>query len=1590
MKSRLAALTLCALLVGTGAAAAQGSDSTEVRELVFHIDRVLRATAESAVVVVRGGSRDGVLAGAEGSAYGVYSPARPGRGGRFLGSATAQSVGPDSVVVAVRLAGTTPEPLDSADLIGLPARIPRTRRGVLSDLAFWAIEFTTNQHIVLFDRRSLLTADGDSLERAIIHQMAEEIHGAARMVRPITDTVPGWRSPQSGGRFQGLGLIDAMARAQDSDVATFLRFTRSYPTKYVGNRQRVAEAFGTWIINNTPLGQDELRDLLLAARGDTAIQRLVAQQRRDIVDRDFTALWNQTAEDSARTGNYDYAYRLNRLSATVASIMADSAKRAAAAYSRGRIAERRDDYPQANAAYHQAKRLYAVLGDRDGVSRALNAVAHLYTLLGRYRDALTVVDSVYQIQLAANLKVGTDETRENLARTLQSRAEALAQLGDLDGAAAALDSAQTYYAAATTRSSREGEAGALSARGAVEGMRGQHRDAIRFYEQARRVYRVLGDAEGQADQLDMIAYYQTRQGGCEKAIATFEEAYELHVSTRNLDDAGHSQSQIGECRWTLGNAQGAITAHTLAIALRRSVGDRAGVAYSLVKLGGLYRESGDPTRALDTLASAAAIYRDIQNTREQANVLTEIGALYAELKDVPRALERYHAARTIQRANNDKAALAATLYDIGHLYFDLPRDDSAKVYLRSALELQHEVQDLSGQIRTLALLGRIAQRYDQNDEAASSYLKNALFMARKAGEQNSVAWCFGALADLFAQRGQYDSALAYRRDAVGLYRETRDAGSLGHELLAIGRLFITRGDFTAARGLIDSALVAGQQTGNRGLIGNAYRSLAELQSLQGEYQQSLAFADSALRISRGVNNPWAIAAAYLTLGNTDNALADYGKALGYYQQVDSIYISLGDSVARFGPLNKMGTIHFWQGDYGHALSLFQEALSALTRGRVENEDRAIVLGNIGEVHYEQQRHAEALRWLNQALGLATNLRATHVGAEVRTLLGKVALAQGQFALAQQHFDSAYVLRSSMREPNRLAEVAAELGKLHYRRGDLTRARRYLQESIGISHRIHSSKYLWEPLYTLALVARDQGNPAESRTLLEEAVDVIEQIADKVVGGEGAQKIFLTGTAQSRVYTTLVSLLQSAGEPELAFQYLDRSQSASRRVRYRSLGIEYQDTSAARVLERERELRARAEGLGETATRRRVAEDNALKISAGTASINRARSVAETEYQLFVRTVMANRMDMSRYLPPAERFRSAKGKIPDDLAIVAYIAGPDSLYVFIATHTDVRGKVVPIGQAELDKKVRLLVRAASTAPGATRDTARTGIARARSAAPRLDFYALSAELFDLLIAPIEREIGTHHQLAIMPSGQLYFLPFQMLGHRLSNGTFTYLDDERTVFYMDQMRLPDSSAPRPPPLRIMAFGNADGTLSSAQLEVEELHTMFPTSRVLVGDSATETLARSVPDQFNAVHFATHGNLDYQRFENSYLTLAPGGGQDGKLTLLEVWGDTTLAHRQLVVLSACNTAVTDTARGLPASPASGFLDGGVHTVIASLWPVNDAATGQLMSDFYRNLGTMEKDEALRAAQRALRAKPQYAHPYYWAAWVLIGDWR
>ena len=145
---------------------------------------------------------------------------------------------------------------------------------------------------------------------------------------------------------------------------------------------------------------------------------------------------------------------------------------------------------------------------------------------------------------------------------------------------------------------------------------------------------------------------------------------------------------------------------------------------------------------------------------------------------------------------------------------------------------------------------------------------------------------------------------------------------------------------------------------------------------------------------------------------------------------------------------------------------------------------------------------------------------------------------------------------------------------------------------------------------------------------------------------------------------------------------------------------------------------------------------------------------------------------------------------------------------------------------------------------------------------------------------------------------------------------------------------------------------------------------------------------------VHIATHAQFTTGRPENSFLLLGTGD----KLTIPEIQTLQDLSEVQLVVLSACETALggADQEGTEVSGISSYFLNGGAKAVMASLWTVDDASTSQLMRSFYNNLATVNpsqkitKAEALRRSQLELLSSKnsEYIHPYFWAPFVITGN--
>lgn len=202
-----------------------------------------------------------------------------------------------------------------------------------------------------------------------------------------------------------------------------------------------------------------------------------------------------------------------------------------------------------------------------------------------------------------------------------------------------------------------------------------------------------------------------------------------------------------------------------------------------------------------------------------------------------------------------------------------------------------------------------------------------------------------------------------------------------------------------------------------------------------------------------------------------------------------------------------------------------------------------------------------------------------------------------------------------------------------------------------------------------------------------------------------------------------------------------------------------------------------------------------------------------------------------------------------------------------------------------------------------------------------------------------------------------------------------------------------------------GGSLSQLPGTQLEAEAIRTDFKDAKVFTGAAAQEALVKREAGKYRYLHFATHGFFNDAAPLLSAIVLAqpePGSGEDGFLTAREIF-DMDL-HAEMAVLSACNTARGEkrSGEGLIGLTWALFA-AGVPTQIVSQWSVNDASTALLMKRFYANLTQkrLQKGEALRQAALSLKAEggagargdakaAKWSHPYYWAPFILMGDWR
>jgi len=337
-------------------------------------------------------------------------------------------------------------------------------------------------------------------------------------------------------------------------------------------------------------------------------------------------------------------------------------------------------------------------------------------------------------------------------------------------------------------------------------------------------------------------------------------------------------------------------------------------------------------------------------------------------------------------------------------------------------------------------------------------------------------------------------------------------------------------------------------------------------------------------------------------------------------------------------------------------------------------------------------------------------------------------------------------------------------------------------------------------------------------------------------------------------------------------------------------------------------------------------------------------------------------------------------LPADTVLVQYLPGPQGLYLFILTRQGLKVRRVNVPARDLERAVARLRERIAGYP-----------LHANPSKPfhwDAELVRDSRQLYDWLIRPLEQDLRGHLVLAIVPSGNLYYLPFACLIRSVGPKGPEFVAQRwqcvELVKAADLRELQSKALPARSGL--VALANPDGSLPGAEREVRQIARFFPKAQLHVGQQARAQFLNPLPADTGYLHLATHGVLDARQPVESYLLMA-----GSRLRLSDVYG-LSLGKVRLVTLSACQTALQASSAGSEVSSlAQAFSTAGGHAVLASLWSVSDDGTERLMSALYPRLaGGMSLSRSLQQAQLEVMAQPGFQHPFYWAAFSLFGDWR
>ena len=878
------------------------------------------------------------------------------------------------------------------------------------------------------------------------------------------------------------------------------------------------------------------------------------------------------------------------------------------------------------------------------------------------------------------------------------------------------------------------------------------------------------------------------------------------------------------------------------------------------------------------------------------------------------------------------------------------------------------------------------------------------------------------------------AAIEKCQQALPLFEAAGDTYRRALTLIAIGIAYYPLNEFRKALDHFNQTLGLAQQLGDRRLEAGTETFIGGMLDILGDVDQALDHYQRALKFAREGNWQQAEGSALSNIGKIYKDVAEFQKALEFYTQALVIFRAIGSPAEAF-TLNNIGVAYSDSGEQNKALDYLQQSLPLL-RASGDKSSEAYTLLNIGRVYKRLNDNKKALDYYNQALAIQRQTGNRAHEAESLDEIGAVAAADGQYEKALQYHQQAVEIQHAAGTIRREALALTNIGDVYNLMNQPEKALEQFTKALSILRGIGDLSSAAGVLEGIGRAEQKRGNLEEARKNITESLALIETVRART------GSLQLRASYRARVEETFefyIDLLmqQHAKSPSQGFNA--EALRASERGRARSLlerlseaPIDIRQGIDPALIEKERDLKRVMNAKAQREMTLKTRKGNAEEI----ATVQREISALEDEYQQVQATIRKNSPQYSALTQPQPLgLKEIQQQLDLDTMLLEYSLGESRSYLWAVTTDSLKTFELP--KRELIEKLAREVAESLVARSVVKSLETSAERRARIADADATFQKAAVALSRLILAPAASEFGKK-RLVIVADGALQYVPFAALS--VSSNRPLVLDHElislqsASVFAVQRQNLsnremaPKSVAVIADPVfstndarlkssgliaassgqdstRIIEHlsGTANGQLSISRLpftrwEADQILAVAPrdSSTKALDFQANRSIATSDElSKYRYVHFATHGYLDSTRAGLSALVLSmvdeQGKPQDGFLRTHDIYNLKLPA--ELVVLSACETGLGKEVTGEGIEGLTrGFMYAGARRVVVSLWNVNDKATAALMQRLYAGMLRSKKTPAaaLRAAQiEMLRMRP-WQSPYYWAAFVMQGEWR